>query len=661
MITDRRLKYITILAVAIAVLIACFMAVWPKGNTVVSGASFEYPEKMFGKDVFSVDIQVDEDDWQSMLDNASAEEYIRADIVIEGTKFSSVGIRPKGNSSLTQVVSSDSDRYSFKLQADEYVDGQTFFGLDKFVLNNIQADSTYMKEYISYDLMQFMGVDSPLFTYASITVNGEDWGLYLAIESYEDSFVQRVYGTSNGNLYSVKQINNREDAENAGGEMPQGNLQRPQQNTNTNENGAQADTAAPNGAAPTQDSSDAGGMQAPPGGFGAAGTDESTGEENSESGRFQNGFNPFNETDDQTQAGGRMGGFGGMGGGNGGSLEYTDDDSDSYSSIFENAVFKTSDEKDFQRVITALKNLSTGTDLEEYFDVDQILRYFAVHTTVVNLDSYISNMQQNYALYENDGVVTILPWDYNLAFGGFQSGTATASVNFPIDTPVSGVELSERPLLAKLLEVDEYAEKYHSYLQEIVDGYFNSGLFEQTVQTIDGTIADLVKNDATAFVTYEEYQTGVAAFTQFGLLRAESIQGQLDGTIPSTTEGQSADSSTLIDASSINLSDMGSQGGGGGQQGMGNEGFQMPDSDTTAQQGNSQQGGFQRGNDTQQGNFPQGGFGQGNTQMGGNVSFPGAAQNSTPVFSAEKAWIYGGSAFLLIAAIIFAKKFKKRG
>ena len=56
---------------------------------------------------------------------------------------------------------------------------------------------------------------------------------------------------------------------------------------------------------------------------------------------------------------------------------------------------------------------------------------------------------------------------------------------------------------------------------------------------------------------------------QFVSLRAGSIQGQLDGTIPSTTAGQSEDADSLIDASDITLSDMGSinsagQGPGGG-------------------------------------------------------------------------------------------------
>lgn len=52
----------------------------------------------------------------------------------------------------------------------------------------------------------------------------------------------------------------------------------------------------------------------------------------------------------------------------------------------------------------------------------------------------------------------------------------------------------------------------------------------------------------------------------FCLLRAQSVQGQLEGTIPSTDDGQSADSSSLVDASSVDISAMGTMNNGGGGQ-----------------------------------------------------------------------------------------------
>lgn len=97
-----------------------------------------------------------------------------------------------------------------------------------------------------------------------------------------------------------------------------------------------------------------------------------------------------------------------------------------------------------------------------------------------------------------------------------------------------------------------------------VDGYFNSGLFEETIDSLDALISSHIEADPTAFYDYDAYKRAVIELKKLGLLRAESIEGQLNGTIPSTSERQNADSSKLVDASSINLSSLGSQGGGGG-------------------------------------------------------------------------------------------------
>ena len=225
---------------------------------------------------------------------------------------------------------------------------------------------------------------------------------------------------------------------------------------------------------------------------------------------------------------------------------------DSYSAIFDSAVFDITD-SDKRNLVEAIQNLNAGTELTKYVDVDEVLRYFAVNTVVVNLDSYASSMKHNYYLYEKDGQMAILPWDYNLAFGAFMGGSAESAVNFPIDTPVSGTTLESSPLIGKLLEVEEYKEKYHEYLRQIVDGYFNSGYFEKTINTINALITEAVATDPNPFYTYDEYEAAVEMLKEFGKLRAESVEGQLDGTVPSTEEEQQANPGALIDLSLIHI------------------------------------------------------------------------------------------------------------
>jgi spore coat protein CotH len=527
MITSKHIAKITALLVCLS-LLACVMIVYAAGVNQ-NKKVMDYESKLFGDEILTIDIRVDENEWQEMLDNAIEKEYISADLVINGELFNTVGIRTKGNSSLSQVVSmDDSDRYSINFKFNYYVKGQTCYGLDNFCINNLLGDTTYMKDYLSYDIMKYIGVETPLMNYASVTVNGEDFGFCLALERYEKSFLDRVYDTSGGQLYSVKTT------------MGQG------------ENFAEND-AGQNGAAPNNQESSTNGQQD----AGGQSRQGNQGQPDSDDAGAQ-----WEQPDNQN---GGMGGFpmGGMGGRGGGDLVYVDDNISSYSSIFNNAQFLKNSDKDKQRVITAIKNLNEGTNLEQYFDVDEILRYLAAHTVVVNLDSYTSGMAQNYYIYERDGKITVLPWDYGLAFGGFQSDSASDVVNFPIDTPVSGVSMEDRPLINKLLEVPEYKDKYHEYLRQIVDGYFVSGVFAETVMDLDAKINNYVKNDVSAFATYEEYEASLPVFIELGTIRAQSIDGQLNGTIPSTTDGQNSEKDALIDASGINLSALGSMMGGG--------------------------------------------------------------------------------------------------
>ncbi len=558
MLGSKHLNKIVAICMCLS-LLACGVIVYAaRVNTKTK--TMDYETKLFGDEVLTIDIRIDEAEWQEMLGNATAKEYVSGDLVINGETFSTVGIRTKGNSSLTQVAQmTDSDRFSLHFKFNHFVKGQTCYGLDTFCVNNLMGDTTYMKDYLSYDIMKYVGVDTPLMNYANVTVNGEDFGFYLALERYEKSFLDRVYNTSGGQLYNVKiAMGQRDDFMGDNGNMgnnpmngdnawqpPDGRGVRPQLNR-------QEDAWQNNG------------QEQPPANWGAdeqsmpGGNRPEQGEQNGGMGGFPGGI------------GGERGGMGSHGGGD---LVYVDDEISSYRSIFDNAEFKKNSDKDKQRVIIAIKNLNAGTNLEKYFDVDEILRYLAAHTVVVNLDSYSSSMAQNYYIYERDGKISILPWDYNLAFGGFQSGNASSVVNFPIDTPVSGVSMEDRPLISKLLEVPEYKEKYHEYLQQLVDGYFSSGTFAETILALDAKIGSYVKNDTTSFTTYEAYESSLPVLIELGTLRAQSIEGQLNGTIPSTTEEQNANQSALVDASDINLSALGSMMGGMGSRGVdGNEG-----------------------------------------------------------------------------------------
>ena len=376
-----------------------------------------------------------------------------------------------------------------------------------------------------------------------------------SLEALEESFAIRNYGADYGKLYKPETMNmgggGKMPNEGDRPEMPQGDKggQIPMQNGVEGEGGQ---IPMPNGV-----EGESGQMPIPGGEGGEASQMPTLGNEGSQmpgnkppempSGEF-----PREDFKDKGQGIPMDRDSGGS------NLVYTDDNLESYETVFESAVFKTSDE-DKGRVVTALKKLSLGEELETYINVPEVLKYFAANTILVNLDSYLSNMQHNYYLYEEKGQLSMLPWDYNLSFGTFQGGSSTAVINFPIDTPVSGVSLEERPIIGKLLEVSEYKEAYHNDLESAIASYFESGLYEKRIDQLDVLIGDYVREDATAFYSYDEYRASLPVLKAFGRLRAQSIRGQLEGIIPSTTETQKNEQEKLIQADSINLSLLGSQ------------------------------------------------------------------------------------------------------
>ena len=416
-----------------------------------------YASRLFDSSkVHTIDIFLE--DWEGFLCTAEEENYHPCTIVIDGESFSNIGIRAKGNNSLRLTRQYELDRCSLKIEFDHYTSAN-YYGLDKFSLDASFQDNSYMKTWITFDMMEYMDVPTPLTSYVWVRVNKQDWGLFLAVEEPEESFARRNFGNDYGQLY------------------------KPDYRSLNAEN---ADVA----------------------------------------------------------------------------VRYTGEEFSRYDNIFRNGKFDVSDE-DKRRLIRALKILSSGENLETAVNVDEVLRYFTVQVFVVNLDSYLGRTGHNYFLYEEEGRISILPWDYNLAFATYSLGMpdpindSTLYINYPINTPASGEIMFNRPLYHNLMKHDAYFHQYHAYFDQLIAEYFESGYFEEFVEKTMEMISPYVQKDPTAFCSYEDYLLGADTLKNFCLLRAESVRGQLEGRIPATIRGQMNDKSAFVDGSSVWLPDLG--------------------------------------------------------------------------------------------------------
>ena len=738
MSTHKHFDKICCVVLAVTLLITVLFVNAEKFGIEKASTVMGYESTLFDKSVVHT-IDIIMDDWEEFTANCKSEKYYNCTVVIDNDAYKNVAIRGKGNTSLSQV---SNDRYSYKIEFDHYDSTNTYYGLDKLCLNNIIQDNTYMKDYITYTMMYDMGVASPLCSYAYVTVNGEDWGLYLAVEGVEEAFLQRNYGKDYGELY-------KPDSMSMGGGRGNGDkfdmgaffqIDASDKSTTQNqEDNKVPDTATP----PVEDSTDHGNE------------DESNTEttQNNQTPDIQmpggqmpegmtppdfNGENPFGEempegmippdfsggnpfgnnqsfanmtptasgmsvttretTEPQTEKSENLFSdfdfdnisnkfsFGDMGSSDV-KLQYIDDNAESYSNIFDNAKtdITTSDKT---RLIESLKKLSNGEDLESTVDVEAVIRYFVIHNFVLNFDSYTGSMIHNYYLYEKDGQMQMIPWDYNLAFGGFMSmGGTTSLVNYPIDSPVSGGSTDDRPMISWIFSNEEYTKLYHKYFNEFISEYFDSGYFSEMIDNVKAMISPYVEKDPTKFCTYDEFITGIDTLKEICLLRAESVKGQLDGTIGSTSDTQKND--TLIDADDIQISDMGSMGMGGNNGIFGGD-MQKPqknsegtDKNSTATEKPTDSTSSADGNEIENFEFPQmpenfqgmtppdfnsdesdaEGNSSGNKMQKSESSFTdkGQAQiQSVTVISSSEIFTIALVTIVFAFGIIFALKFKRR-
>jgi spore coat protein CotH len=538
--TKRYNNGILVIVIVSLVIMALFLLYTARNNESITadGSSDNAPEYLsadgikYTKTLFddskvhTIDIQADEQAWSEMIKKAEKEKYIPCTMIIDGVRVDEVAIRPKGDTSLKQVIDMNSENFSFKVEFDHYKD-QTFDGLDKMTLNNCSQDTTYMKDYLAQHMMNYMGLAAPLSSFVNITLNGKDFGFYLAVEAVEKSFCLRNYGNIDGKLYKPDSLL-----------LSDFNY------------------------------------------MGIMGYQMKNGQPAVEHLANLMSGDAFKDSDKNSRID-VLGDFAGVLLNAGQiktdvtGLTYIDSRPGSYNPIFDTQVFDTTD-SDKERLVNSIKKLNDGEDLDNTLNINSVIKYFVVHNFVDNCDGYTSNFSHNYYLYENNGQLSMIPWDYNLAFGSFALDAENASrelfgnyfvtnnteygmntgksmVNYPIDTPTFTVELENRPMIYQILKNEEYRELYHQYFAGFIADYFESGYFDKFYSSTVEKISPYVKNDLKGFFTYDRFEGGVKELDKFCKLRAKSVRGQLNKTIPATVNGQKENPESLINIDDLDM------------------------------------------------------------------------------------------------------------
>ncbi len=136
--------------------------------------------------------------------------WTEATIEFQGSVWNHVGIRYKGNSTLS-FAHRGGGKYPLKLDFDEWedeypeIDDQRFFGFKQLNLSSNYDDGSFMREKVATDLFRDFGVPSAHASFCEVYLNvgnGPEFaGVYTLVEEVDDTVYETQFVGDEGNLY----------------------------------------------------------------------------------------------------------------------------------------------------------------------------------------------------------------------------------------------------------------------------------------------------------------------------------------------------------------------------------------------------------------------------------------------------------------------------
>lgn len=211
-----------------------------------------------------------------------------------------------------------------------------------------------------------------------------------------------------------------------------------------------------------------------------------------------------------------------------GDYSYRGDDPESYTDVFDQEAGK--DNTDLTPLIEFLQFVNESTDADfaagiaERLDVDAFATYLAMQDLLANFDDIDGPGNNSYLYLDTEtGQFTVVPWDYNLAFGigpgggpggtggggfgGFGGGAPPGGGQPPAAGPGGGFGGGgdfggpggrSNPLVERFLAIDEYAALVADRTEELRAALYDSGRAQEILDELSAVISadasDLVES-----------------------------------------------------------------------------------------------------------------------------------------------------------------------
>jgi hypothetical protein len=367
----------------------------------------------------TIDLQFVPSDWHAQLvvNKASGlEQYLAADLTVDGILYPSVGVRYKGNSSYWIAAAGQKLPLNIDLKA--FGVDQKVLGHSKLVLNNQWSDTSLMREVLAYKIMgEFM--PAPQANFVKVVINGVNYGIYTSVEHVGGDFCETHFGSADGFRYK---------------------------------------------AVPPDTWPDTFFTPPPPG-------DLALQDLNGSLSRAERAYELKNRDGEPNP------------------------------------------HMDVLAAIDVLNNTSSDLlvdALNPLMDTDLVIRHLAINNVICSLDAYFES-GRNYYLFNDPQHqrLSILPWDYNMAFGSYGNrGNSTMS-------PTAGKGDTDRPLLANLIKGGVLRQEYLAHMHHMHTHGLNPVDLHAEIDALRALIDAEVQVDTRLAMSYSNWTAGIASLKSF--------------------------------------------------------------------------------------------------------------------------------------------------
>ncbi len=142
--------------------------------------------------------------------------YVPATVKFNNLTWWDVGIRYKGESTLSGPKMSRKHKYPFRLNFDKFedtypeIEDQRFYGFKELIFNNNWYDSSLLRDKVCGDIFRSAGIPTPRSAFTRVYIDSGNgpvyWGLYTMYEEPSNQMLKSQFTNGKGNLYKGLQV-----------------------------------------------------------------------------------------------------------------------------------------------------------------------------------------------------------------------------------------------------------------------------------------------------------------------------------------------------------------------------------------------------------------------------------------------------------------------